>query len=89
AIDSTNTVAPFSNPTGNRRSPFVVAPGTNIFSLSSQDPSGYNWQQGTSMAAAHVSGVAALMLSANPDLTPREMIKIISNTAGHNGINEA
>lgn len=81
AVDQAYTAADFSNPTGNKRSSFVAAPGTNIFSLSAHDPSGYKWRQGTSMAAAHVSGVVALMKSANPDLSSRKMIRILTQTA--------
>lgn len=81
AVDQTHSVADFSNPTGNKRSTFVSAPGTNIFSLSSQDPSGYKWRQGTSMAAAHVSGVVALMKSANAKLSPRKIARILTQTA--------
>lgn len=81
AVDQTHTVADFSNPTGNQRSAFVSAPGTNIFSLSSQEQSGYKWRQGTSMATGYVSGVVALMLSANPSLTPRKITRILTKTA--------
>ena len=41
----------------------------------------YGYKQGTSMAAPHVSGIIALMLSANPDLTPAQIIAIIQTTA--------
>lgn len=37
--------------------------------------------QGTSMAAPHVAGVAALMLSANPDLAPQDVRTILAGTA--------
>ena len=51
---------------------------------------------GTSSAAPHVSGVAALMLSANPNLTAEEVKEIIGETAkkldgytfGYDGIHE-
>ena len=88
AIDQTSSVTDFSNPTGNKRSPFVVAPGSNIFSLSSQDPSGYKWRRGTSMAAAYVSGIVALMRSANPTLSPRKIAQILTRTAKQDRVNE-
>ncbi len=37
--------------------------------------------QGTSMAAPHVSGVIALMLSVTPSLTPTQVLEILQNTA--------
>ena len=41
----------------------------------------YTMISGTSMATPHVAGVIALMLEANPDLTPLEVKKIIQETA--------
>jgi len=37
--------------------------------------------QGTSMAAPHVSGVIALMLSVNPSLTPTQVLQILQSSA--------
>lgn len=41
----------------------------------------YAFFQGTSMAAPHVAGVAALMQSANPELTPAQIESIIKESA--------
>ncbi len=41
----------------------------------------YAGYQGTSMAAPHVSGVIALMLSVTPSLTPTQVLEILQNTA--------
>ena len=41
----------------------------------------YTTLSGTSMAAPHVAGIAALMLEANPNLTPLEIKVIMQNTA--------
>ncbi|MGP4082297.1 S8 family serine peptidase [Pseudalkalibacillus sp. R45] len=41
----------------------------------------YTTASGTSMATPHISGVAALMLEANPDLTPDEVFDAMVNTA--------
>lgn len=40
---------------------------------------GYNMTEGTSMAAPHVAGLAALLLARNPDYTAADVIKAIKN----------
>lgn len=57
----------------------VVAPGEQILSTYTGNVSGL--LSGTSMAAPHVSGVAALMIAANPDLTREEVVRLIEVTA--------
>ncbi len=41
----------------------------------------YAYYQGTSMATPHIAGVAALMLSANPKLTPDQVESLLKSTA--------
>ncbi|WP_323741937.1 S8 family serine peptidase [Salinibacillus xinjiangensis] len=41
----------------------------------------YTTMSGTSMAAPHVAGIVALMLDANPELSPAEVKEIIQDTA--------
>ena len=57
----------------------IAAPGEEI--LSTDLNSGYRRLSGTSMAAAHVSGVAALVVSAKPDYTQTEIRKTLIRTA--------
>jgi subtilisin family serine protease len=57
----------------------VAAPGVDIFAPA---PDGtYQFTTGTSVAAAEVSGVAALLIERNPALTPAEVRKILMDTA--------
>ncbi len=59
--------------------PAVTAPGTRILSAL---PGGlYGYLNGTSMATPHVSGAAALLLSANPGLDRQSVTRILTETA--------
>ncbi|HET9326393.1 MAG TPA: S8 family serine peptidase [Candidatus Eisenbacteria bacterium] len=67
--------------------PNVVAPGAGIISASGDpttDGTAYSQLSGTSMAAPHVSGCVALVLQANPSLSPLQVRTILQNTAEHN-----
>ena len=57
----------------------IAAPGVDIL-LPAPDL-GYQVTSGTSFAAAHVTGIVALMLQRNPDLTPAAVRRILENTA--------
>jgi subtilisin family serine protease len=53
----------------------IAAPGTDILSLAPNG--GYDYQKGTSMAAPHVAGAAALLKSYRPDLSALDIKSII------------
>src|SRR3990167_4794707 len=59
----------------------VSAPGERIYSGLAEKPDSYGSFQGTSMAAPHVSGLAGLVLSVNPKLTPSEVRQVIISSA--------
>jgi subtilisin family serine protease len=68
AIDQQGDRASFSNYGASTVD--VAAPGSNILS---DYPGGYAWIDGTSMAAPHVTGVAALGLTVAPGLTTAQL----------------
>jgi len=73
--------------------PDLVAPGVSIRSASTgaihnygpyrtyPGSQPYRYAQGTSMASPHVAGVAALLLEADPSLSPGEIEEILIDTA--------
>lgn len=56
----------------------ILAPGVDIYSCVKN---GYSSKSGTSMAAPHVSGVASLLFSVNPNLSADDVKSIICDTA--------
>ncbi len=59
--------------------PEVAAPGVSIYS--SYLGGGFAFLNGTSMAAPHVTGLAAMLIQADPDLNPDQLEEIIVETA--------
>lgn len=70
--------------------PDVVAPGTQISSAWGVDPgqvgAGYHNLTGTSMAAPHVAGIAALILQNKPTFTPTDVKNRLILTATDMGV---
>src|SRR5439155_15969938 len=67
--------------------PSIVAPGAGIISAfgdPTTDGTAYQQLSGTSMATPCASGCVALVLQANPSLTPLQVRSILQNTAEHN-----
>ncbi len=68
----------------------LMAPGDAVLSL--RDTTQYQYLSGTSMAVAHVSGVALLMKAIDPGLAPDDVRQTLRNTAvdmGPAGFDEA
>jgi subtilisin family serine protease len=84
ATDAADTLAFFSSrgPGAYRwLKPDVVAPGVNIRSAFNLADDAYLALSGTSMAAPHVAGVVALMLSAHPQAGLADLYRGLSSTA--------
>jgi subtilisin family serine protease len=91
SVDANNHISSFSDTPGNGgcvnsrtartcyKDVFLVAPGRNIFSTYPEES--YATLSGTSMATPYVAGVAALVLSAAPYLTPKQVVSILLNSA--------
>jgi subtilisin family serine protease len=79
-----------------RTLPDFTAPGEAIISALSKDypaarrfiaqNGGYQEQHGTSQAAPHITGIAALMLQRDPALTPENVRSILQQTATTAGV---
>jgi subtilisin family serine protease len=85
ASDPEDAIAAFSNSGGKID---VAAPGVGILSLKASGTAlgipvanGYTVLQGTSMAAAHVSGAAALLLSQHPAYSNEQVRQVLRATA--------
>ncbi|MTJ10534.1 S8 family peptidase [Anabaena sp. UHCC 0204] len=81
AVDQNNKFANFSNRSGSQEITYVTAPGVDVYSTTPNNQ--YATYTGTSMAAPHIAGTVALMLSANPNLTENQIRQIITSTAAN------
>lgn len=89
AVGRDTVVAPYSNQGPGLT---IAAPGGNqeavdsdgILSTmrnNSDGASTYKYYQGTSMATPHAAGLGALMLAANPNLTPSQIAQLLAQTS--------
>jgi serine protease AprX len=83
AISGSSSRGPVKVDGSGRLKPDISAPGTDI--LSSLRSGGYGTMSGTSMAAPHVAGLAALLISLNPALHGQvdTLERIIERSAVH------
>jgi len=76
ATDANDAIASWSN-TGNLID--LAAPGVNVFTTSRGG--GYGYWSGTSFSAPIVAGVAALVISANPNLSGAQVQDVLKQSA--------
>ncbi len=84
ALDKDSSIAIYSSqgPTEEGRvKPNIAFVGSDVMSVAHNTGDGYVAFSGTSMATPGAAGVAALMLQANPDLSPFDVRNIMQETA--------
>jgi subtilisin family serine protease len=96
SIQRNQQFSDFSNRAGTEVINYFIAPGGDgdradsgdIYSTVPLSVPGipYRYFAGTSMAVPHISGVIALMLQANPNLTPAEIKRILAETANRSDV---
>jgi hypothetical protein len=81
AVDKNNNLADFSNRSGSQQITYITAPGVDVYSTIPNNQ--YATYNGTSMAAPHIAGVVALMVSANHNLTESQILQIVTSTSAN------
>ncbi len=70
-----------SNKAGGAANVYMVAPGVGIQGPSNRDNTSFTSWTGASVATAHAAAAAALVLSQNPGLSNKQVIKILTDSA--------
>ncbi|KAF1322726.1 hypothetical protein FI667_g11085, partial [Globisporangium splendens] len=86
---STDALSAFSGKgpsVAGRRKPDITAPGQLVRSIWNTTDTAYSTISGTSMAAPHVTGAVALLLSAQPDLAIDEVKVALYTTTDQKGL---
>ncbi|GMU87178.1 MAG: hypothetical protein AMXMBFR48_24190 [Ignavibacteriales bacterium] len=86
AVSSTGSRSSFSsvgNTVDGRTKPDIMARGSSVTVASTSSNTGYSTSSGTSFSCPLAAGVAALVLSVNPTLTPMQVRDALRNTASN------
>jgi len=79
AVTATDASDAVFNRANTGRQIAIAAPGVDVIAAAPEK--GYTFSSGTSMAAAHVSGLVALMLERNPELDLAGVRRVLAATA--------
>ncbi len=79
AVVSSDHLGQAHRPASSADSLMLAAPGVEILTTTPQQT--YDFLSGSSLAAAHVSGIAALMLEHDPNLTSTRVRAVLQTTA--------
>ncbi|MFB2649785.1 S8 family serine peptidase [Shewanella mangrovisoli] len=86
AVDRDNHTASFSSrgpsPDGHSAKPDIASQGVDVVSAASGGfgSTAYRALSGTSMSAPHVSGGAAIVMQARPELSPRQVKEVLTSS---------
>ena len=83
AVDNSRNMTWFSNRAGDSEISYVTAPGSSILSTV---PGGYAKKSGTSMAAPHISGVAALAKAYSSEIENNSLVNLLLGSASNSTV---